>query len=140
MFMKVFVATTRGQGDRAGDVFHGVEGELVRMPLGTCANPRCGCDRSVTGLATSKTSTTFMAVERPEIHADAYRQILLGALDREGWLERGLGVEDAARFIDWHIAAANHYPADTVLRAHPDGDETRVESPSGCACHGPHRS
>ena len=72
--MRVLVATRKGKGHRGDDFFHGVESELVRMPANPCGNPHCGCDRSGAGLASSRASTTFMSVDRPELDPGTYRR------------------------------------------------------------------
>lgn len=126
--MKVLVATRRGQGDRDDDFFHGVEGELIRMPFDACANPRCGCDHSVAGLASSRASTTFRVVDRPELDEATYRRIFLEALEREGWIALADDTDEFEEMIDWHIDAANDFPETGVLRVNMSAGASHRES------------
>ena len=115
--MRVLVATRQGQGNLQDDFFHCIEGELVRMPDFACADPNCGCDRSVAGMASSKASTTFMSVDRSDLDRDAYRRLFLDALERDGWIERGERSSDLDAWIQWHIELAEEAPPGVVLRA-----------------------
>ncbi len=114
--MRVFVATSQGQGDHDNDFFHGVDGELVRMPFDSCCDPQCGCDRSVSGLASSKASTTFMSVDRPDLDSETYRSLFRDALEDQGWVASGEESNEIDDLIAWHIDAAAGYPKDTVMR------------------------
>ena len=125
--MKVLVATRRGQG-RTDDFFWGVEGELVRLPMIVCASPRCGCDRSVAGLATSRASTTFTSIERPELDPDTYRTVFLDAIEREGWLLGGTDTVDFDEVIEGHIDLAARVPAGAVLRVRSDSEGSTIEA------------
>lgn len=124
--MKVLVATRQGQR-RDDDFFWGVEGELVRLPMDVCANPRCGCDRSVTGLATSRASTTFTSVERPELDPDSYRMVFLDAIEREGWILGGTDTDDFDEVIEGHLDLAARVPAGAVLRVRSDSAGSTIE-------------
>lgn len=114
--MKVFVATAQGQGTGAGDFSWTIEGELVRLPGLTCDCPDCGCDRAMAGLASSKATTTFTVVDRPELDQDAYRAVFRDALAREGWINDSQvdddGIDD---WIDEHLALARQFPVGEVL-------------------------
>lgn len=97
--MRVFVAARDTVASREDDFFHGVEGELVRMPLFGCANSQCGCDRSVAGLASSKASTTFMSVDRPDLDRKSFRLAFVDSLEREGWGEY-IDSDEIDRMVD----------------------------------------
>lgn len=83
--MRVLVATNERQGTRDDDYAWTVEGELVVAELTECANPRCGCTRGFSGLASSKATTTAMVVDLPHIGPDTLRGVIGDYLDRAGW-------------------------------------------------------
>ena len=84
--MKVLVATSECQGNRGDDFFHGLYGELVRLPLEPYIDHLCNCRDSVIGPATSMGCTTFTAAERPELDHDTYTDLFRDALTAEGGL------------------------------------------------------
>ena len=82
--MRVFVATSRGQGARANDFSWTVEGELVEH--GTqCSvgdvDDACGCRRSMAGLSSSKATTTFTVADI-DIEVGDYEQAIFDSLIR----------------------------------------------------------
>ena len=114
--MRVLVATQQGQGDRDDDFFDALEGELVHLPIEPCVDHLCNCQDAATGLSTSKGTTTFAAVQGPAIKPDEYAEMLVDALDREGWLERF----EAGRLTAWvqkHVDLAAEVPQGGILRA-----------------------
>lgn len=65
--MKVFIATQKGQGKRPNDFFWTTEGELVRFGMechGEDADGPCGCRRSMVGMVSKKSTTTFTVQDR----------------------------------------------------------------------------
>jgi hypothetical protein len=82
--MKVLVATTETQSARDDDFCWTVAGELVVVPLVTCASPTCGCDRAFAGLASSKATTTAMVADRGGIDPAGYATALGDGLGRQG--------------------------------------------------------
>lgn len=83
--MRVLVATNELQGTRPDDYAWAVEGELVVAEMAQCANPRCGCARGFSGLASSKATTTAMVVELPHIGPSTLRDVVCDYLERAGW-------------------------------------------------------
>jgi hypothetical protein len=64
--MKVLVATKESQGTRSNDFHCANENEIVVFGFecdGETVDGRCGCRRSMTGIFSSKASTTFKIVE-----------------------------------------------------------------------------
>ncbi len=119
--MHVLVATTQTQGDRPDDVSWTVEGELVRLPGLTCADPRCGCDRSWAGLASSRTTTTCRVVDL-DIQREGLRAAFGDALWREGWLAADdTWVDD---FVECHLEIASAFALGSVLEVE-GGDRIR---------------
>ncbi|MFP3915380.1 MAG: hypothetical protein ACLFWM_10935 [Actinomycetota bacterium] len=112
--MRLFVATRAGAD--AGDYFHTVEGELVRLPI-ICDDPDCGCTNSMTGMGSGLSTTTF-TVREFEIDRDTYHDLLWGTLERDGWVEEGSreDVEWVARLVDLHLDLADKFTPGTPLR------------------------
>ena len=75
--MHVLVATAETQGDRPDDFFHAIEGELVMLPVLECADRRCGCRWSFTGISSHRMTTTAKVVDRPDLDYQSYRDLLL---------------------------------------------------------------
>lgn len=71
--MKILVATGDGQGERAGDYFEALEGELV-MPVMECdrLHDGCMCNRVMVGVTSGKETTTATVVQSDMTRA-AYR-------------------------------------------------------------------
>lgn len=101
--MKVLVATSNTQGDRADDYCWTVEGELVLAePVLACDSPGCGCDRGFPGLASSRATTTATVVERPDVGRSDLAAAIESSLERGGWLEH-LEPAEAAELVDEHV-------------------------------------
>ena len=119
--MHVLVATTQTQGLRPDDFCWTIEGELVRLPGLTCADPRCGCDRSWAGLASSRATTTCRVAEL-DIQREGLRAAFGDALWREGWLAGDdAWVDD---FVDGHLEIASTFPVGAVLEV-DHGEQVR---------------
>lgn len=83
--MRVLTATPATQGDHPDDRCWTTEGELVALPVLECSCPDCGCDRSFTGLATHRATTTCVVTDAP-LSADALRTLVVRSLAVAGWL------------------------------------------------------
>ena len=90
--MKVLVATKLTQGQREDDFFWCEEGELIRLPLfdtmcqSEVDSGACGCGRSLPGIDTHKSTTTFMVADLP-MSEDEYRDCLHQSLHNAGWCD-----------------------------------------------------
>jgi hypothetical protein len=124
--MRVLVATNELQGTRAGDYAWTVEGELVVAELTECANPRCGCSRGFSGVASSKATTTAMVVDLTHIGPDTLRDVICGYLERAGWNDL-LPDGELDEVIDEHVenleCICSSYAVGTVIER--DGLELR---------------
>src|SRR4029078_10624020 len=109
--MKVLVATSETQGQRANDFSYCVEGELVTVGL-VCAIDRrnpdggCGCGRAFAGLS-SHLATTTAKVKEVDLSEADYVEALRSSLAQQGWptedvtqLARQLGPARSARACD----------------------------------------
>lgn len=86
--MLVLVATKERQGDMAGDYTWTVEGELVTPVVAECRTPdACGCAAGFPGLASSRATTTAMVADLAHISEDDLRDVIEGALERDGWFD-----------------------------------------------------
>jgi hypothetical protein len=128
--MRVLVATNELQGTRTGDYAWTVEGELVVVEMTGCADPRCGCTRGFSGLASSRATTTAMVVDLAHIGPHTLREVIGGYLERAGWndlLPDDEVDEGVDGMIDEHIenleAICSGYPIGTVIER--DGTEVR---------------
>ena len=94
-----------------------VEGELVRFPGMTCDCPDCGCDRAMAGMASSRATTTFKVVDRTDLDAASFRQLLHDALERDGWFDLDCGDDESwvTDFADHHLESALAFEAGSVL-------------------------
>lgn len=117
--MLVLVATKEQQGAVDGDYGHTVEGELVTPVAAECATPeRCGCNVGFPGLASSRATTTAMVADLPHISVADLRDVVEGALERDGWFDL---VDETCRheLIDEHVeciaAVCAAFPVGTVV-------------------------
>lgn len=115
--MYLLTATTRGQGDEAGDFAYAVPGE----------DGGCGCGRSFTGLASGMVTTTAVVAEWPGdlddlrvIVGQAYAAWPIPDHEREGFVADLVSemIEDGAR-----------YPLGTVVRR----DRFNLDAAPGCS-------
>lgn len=114
--MHVMTATRRGQGDSDQDFSDTVDGELVVIPIDVCAEPKCGCERAVTGIGSGRGSTTFTVADHPHLTPDLYTELIRDGLTRHGLIcptEQPIHVTD---FIRWHIDLAARLPVGALLR------------------------
>lgn len=117
--MLVLVATKEMQGAVEGDYSWTLEGELVTPVVAECATPeRCGCSAGFPGLATSRATTTAMVADLTHLTENDLRDVVEGALERDGWF--GLIDEDEAdELVDEHVdciaAVCSSFPVGTVV-------------------------
>ena len=125
--MLVLVATKEGQGEAPKDYTWTVEGELVTPVVAECRSPEtCGCATGFPGLASSRATTTAMVADLPHISQDDLRDVIEGALERDGWFDL---LEESAdddinrilpsELVDEHLeciaAVCARFPVGTVL-------------------------
>lgn len=116
--MLVLVATNQGQNPAERDFCFTVEGELVTPVVFSCSNPECGCDRSFSGLSSSRATTTARVADIDGLDYATFRAAVADALDRQGWapvLEPW-----APDVVDEHVGEileiAEHFGEGVVLR------------------------
>lgn len=86
--MLVLVATSELQGTAHGDYCWTVDGELVTPVAAACDAPEsCGCGVGFPGLASSRATTTAQVVELAHLSERELREVIEGALEREGWFD-----------------------------------------------------
>ena len=117
--MLVVVATKELQGTAAADYSHTVEGELVTPVVAQCCSPdTCGCAMGFPGLASSRATTTAMIADLPHLTEQDVRDVVEGALERDGWFDF-VDQSDIHELIDEHVdaiaAICAAFPVGTVL-------------------------
>jgi len=119
--MLVLVATNELQGTMPDDYGWTVEGELVTPAVAECCTPdTCGCASGFPGLASSRATTTAMIADLPHICEGDLRDVIEGALERDGWFD--LLDDDStavAELVDEHLECINavcaSFPVGTVV-------------------------
>ena len=101
--MLVLVATNEMQGTVDGDYSFTVDGELVTPVVAECATPeRCGCGAGFPGFASSRATTTAVVVDLPHLTEADLRDMIEGALDRDGWFDL-IGEDQSHELVDEHV-------------------------------------
>jgi hypothetical protein len=126
--MLVLVATNEQQGEMPDDYTWTVEGELVTPVVAECCAPdTCGCATGFPGLASSRATTTAMIADLPHISEADLRDVIEGALERDGWFDLldddhasvDASATLAAELVDEHLvcisAVCARFPVGTVL-------------------------
>src|ERR1700738_1254546 len=88
--MKIFVSTTKTQGQRNDDFCFVPEGEIVTFGVLLCSDPvkadQCGCNRSLCGIVSDAATTTMKVIDYACSLFDL--QCLFNeALERGGWTQ-----------------------------------------------------
>ncbi|MGH2751219.1 MAG: DUF7715 family protein [Actinomycetota bacterium] len=92
--MNVLTATSQTQGWRDNDFCWTVEGELVFFPPLECEpgsiDDRCGCRRSMAGIASHRATTTIKVADREELDPDTYFMLISDGLRDQGYVTKEL--------------------------------------------------
>jgi hypothetical protein len=84
--VKVFVATSRTQGEQDDDYCCTLDGELVHLPVLECASPDgCGCIRGFAGIASHRATTTAEVATR-DLTDDGVLSAVTDSLISGGWV------------------------------------------------------
>jgi hypothetical protein len=118
--IKVLVATKEGQNKTKGDFSWANEGELVTFGSVCCNSERCGCGRSMTGVETRKSTTTFL-VKRKMIGRDDLIRLLAESHAAAFNLSADTASLHAREDADEILRIAEKFSEGTVLRLHSDG-------------------
>lgn len=123
--MKVLVATSEMQGQRDNDFNWCDEGELVTF--GDSIHDReevdgnCGCRRSMAGIRTWRSTTTFKVAES-ELTKNEYISHVVDTKNKQGW--QGC-IERWMPEIDVLLSIAKAYSEGTILEKRGDMIQTR---------------
>lgn len=125
--MLVLVATKEtqvGHLDEGLDYSFTVDGELVTPVVAECGSPeRCGCDRGFPGLASNLATTTAQIVHLEHITDNDLRDVIEGALERDGWFDL-VGDDERHELVEEHLeciaAVCAAFPVGTVVGRHGD--------------------
>jgi len=133
-FSKILVATTETQGRRRSDFCHAKEGELLYFPKeceGEDMDAPCGCKRSLIGIETNKTTTTFKVVENGSMTVDWCAEMILPAI-KELSLEAQESIERIAlKQAEALLHIAGRYRAGTILERRGERFLRRTERRPG---------
>ncbi len=97
--MKVLVATSETQKQRANDFCNVPEGEFVRFGSecdGGSVDDHCGCHRALCGMECHLSTTTMKVVDRTDLTPERFEDAVLASLVAGGW-----GKADDPRTRDW---------------------------------------
>lgn len=131
--MRVFVATSKGQGLRENDIFHAIEGELVFPTLEADCNidAACPCRRV---LQSKSGLTSTFRVEEKDITIEDFRRLFDESADWTGRFRGGYHNEfheDAAsqfltEDIEEFLEPVQKFPPNTVLEKRGDEIYPRI--------------
>lgn len=101
-----------------------VDGELVTPVVAECATPAtCGCDRGFPGFASGQATTTAQVVELEHVTENDLREVIEGALERDGWFDLVEPTEQH-ELVDEHLdciaAVCAAFAIGTVVGRHGD--------------------
>jgi hypothetical protein len=88
--VRLFISTLETQGTRKNDFSHTFGGEILRFHFecdGETVDGKCGCRRSLTGVESSKSTTTMMAVDSDLTEGQLMYEIL-NSLIKSGWYKK----------------------------------------------------
>jgi hypothetical protein len=127
--MRVLVATSRTQGDRAGDFHWCVEGELVWVAPVCAADQAdpgggCGCGRAFAGLNSHRATTTALVKDLMGFSEADYAEALRSSLEQQGW-PAGIAESEADNLLE----LATFWPSGTVVERRLDS--IMVRAPAG---------
>jgi hypothetical protein len=129
--LRVLVATTQTQGQRANDFSFTEEGELCRLSF-VCDSDRgdpdgpCGCGRSLSGVRSGMANTT-VRVALYNGGRGAYIAEIARSFNAAGY---GLALVTAAEEADNLLAVAARYPVGAVLEWRRGETRERVIAPT----------
>jgi hypothetical protein len=116
--MKVLVSTTQTQGWRANDFCYVPEGELVAIIGAECTyelpDGRCGCKRSLSGLANGKGTTTVKVIDAPITRNEYWIRVIEKNKEFVGSFY-DTELEDIAEEVDFLLKAASYFEIGAVL-------------------------
>ena len=130
--MKVFVATSRTQGQRTNDFDFVPDGELLYRGWecdGEDVDGSCGCRRCMSGIVCCKGTTTFTVVDIP-ITWREYSERLMSIFIGVGWGKLMSEVEmrqEADKEVIALDGLANEFPVGVVLEKRGDVIQVRSE-------------
>ena len=118
--MKVLIATHLTQGERRSDFCFTIDGEILIRAVEECARETvdgsCGCRRSLVGLDSSRTTTTFRCADIADLTLDQLLDKIAAHLVENGWFETEPAAFVQARFQANQITKiAEKYPEGAIV-------------------------
>lgn len=115
--MNVFVATGLTQGRRANDFNFAREGEIVGLDDEHTSDEEgpdapCGCQRSLVGVESGKSTTTFQVIE-VGYSKEEFVETIIEA--RAGYAGLGVGDDNFRAEAEYLLAVAARFPVGSVV-------------------------
>lgn len=134
--MKLLIATSQTQGQRASDFTYCIEGELVTPDVFTCDRDRqegpdggCGCGRAFGGLNSHMFTTTAIVADIDGITMDDLTAAVSSYREHTGWAQLDDHENEteawAASMATVIAGLAETHPAGTVLERRLDVVQAR---------------
>ena len=120
--MKIIVATSETQGQRAGDFNFVPEGEVVIVSDCDCLHKGCECSRSMVGVLCGKGTTTMKVVES-DLTRDDYLRLIREA--NKGYEDLGIDQSLFHEQADALLELAMRFPAGAVIERDSEGFHQR---------------
>jgi hypothetical protein len=121
--VKVLVATTEGQGRRHDDYAWAVDGELVYIPNRQCECPGCGCERGFAGMASNRSTTTALVVDRPDLTVAEVRGAFVDSVERQDRTPHrstGLDPRGLHELFGRLLASVAHFQVGSIIEREGD--------------------
>lgn len=117
--MRILVATSRTQGQRASDYHWAPDGEPVALYGFECGggsiDDKCGCRRGWSGLGSTRVTTTAEVIESDMSDPD-FRSLVMRTLIDAGWADDDPdGRAQADEVADEALRFAQSFPVGTVV-------------------------
>jgi len=115
------VLTWSGKRPGAADFNWGRPGELAFAGFVCCNSDRCGCNRSFSGIDSSRSGTVLEVIDDTDLTRERVFAICRAGHDRQGWTTLK---DDAIWFlVDQNVGTAAQHAPGTLLRPrHISGD------------------
>lgn len=115
--MRILVATGLTQGRRANDFNFAREGEIVGKDDEHTSDEEgpdapCGCQRSLVGIESTKSTTTFQVIESG-YSREEFEEMIREA--RTYWVQAGVSEENIRAEAAFLLEVAARFPAGTVV-------------------------
>ncbi len=126
--MKILVATKQTQGQRASDFSFTQEGEIVMLDDdhdGEAVDGDCGCQRSMVGMNSGKSTTTFQVIEADFTRGDFINMIQRARADIA---ELGVSADNITAEANYLLDLAARFNAGSIVERRCDVFQARLQA------------